>query len=425
MSQNIWKDNSRLDATLLSVTQRHIVLGGDGIRKMKKGGWKIVAEEMSAESGIDLSWQAYRSRYRRLTGSTGDNSVKSSPGDPEAFMNAMKLVERPEAAQIMEDLIAPRFPDTPLVEFSWEEVYEVAERLADIAHRAQPAIVTATVHIPSNKPIAIMNTSDWHIGSRFMAYKTFRKILELSLQIPRLYWGVFGDEIDNFPLDWLPPAIMQVITPTTQKQIVHGIVDKLIEKNKLLFSFWSDHPAFTERRTGENPMEPAYMGRIPYFHGKGVIKLLLGKEEESAEEYVIYGAHQMKGRSIYNPNHPQMRALLWEVPQADFVVMGDKHQYAYSEFPHHDMAFLSGLHRNRIAHLLQVGTAKNGPDHYTIRGWTKGNFEWPIFVLYPGEHKIKRCYDFGDLEHFLGVKIDKKLLRELKEAAEAEGGFST
>lgn len=172
-------------------------------------------------------------------------------------------------------------------------------------------------------------------------------------------------------------------------------------------------------------MEPAYMGRVPYFHGKGVIQLKVGKDENNTEDYVIYGAHQMKGSSIYNPTHPQMRALLWEVPSADFVAMGDKHQYAYSEVPHHDMSFLSGLHANRTAHLLQIGTAKNGPDHYTIRGWSKGNFEWPMFVLYPGEHKIKRCYDFEDLAHLLGVTIDRKLLRELKKAAEAEGGFST
>lgn len=420
MGKDTWKDKPEWDAALLVSVQRHT--NPDTGRKS----WVKVTEELNDQLGQEFGKWTYRSRWQRLSGAVNATDMtKQSSGDPEAFLNAVKVMERPEAAKIMEDLVAPRFPDTPLPEFSWEEMYEVAERLADLSNKAQPTVTSATIHVPTNKPIAFMNTSDWHIGSRFMAYKTFRSLLDLTLSIPRLFWGVFGDEYDNFPLDWLPPAIMQVITPATQRQIVHGIVDKLIEKNKLLFSFWSNHPGFTERRTGENPMEPAYLGRIPYFHGKGVIRLKVGKEEDSAEEYVIYGAHQLKGNSIYNPTHPQMRALLWEVPSADFVIMGDKHQYAYSEVPHHDMSYLSGLHSNRTAHLLQVGTAKNGPDHYTIRGWSNGMFEWPIFILYPGEHKIKRVYDFEDLEHFLDVKIDRKLLRKLKASAKAEGGFST
>lgn len=420
MGKDTWKDRPERDAALLTSVQRHT--NESTGRKQ----WKKVKEELDDKFGETNSKAVYRCRYNRLTGAVMATDVsKFGTGDPDALVNAVKVMEKPNAAQIMEDLIAPRFPDTPFPEFSWEEVYEVAERLADISNKAQPTVTSATIHIPTNKPIALMNSSDWHIGSRFMAYKTFRALLDVTLTVPRLYWGVFGDEFDNFPLDWLPPAIMQVIDPSTQKKIVHGIVDRLIEKNKMLFSFWSNHPAFTERRTGENPMEPAYIGRIPYFHGKGVIRLKIGKDEDTAEEYVIYGAHQLKGNSIYNPTHPQMRALLWEVPSADFVIMGDRHQYAYSEVPHHDMSYLSGLHSNRTAHLLQVGTAKNGPDHYTIRGWSNGMFEWPIFILYPGEHKIKRVYDFEDLEYFLDVKIDRKLLGKLKKAAEAEGGFRT
>ena len=420
MGKDTWKDKPERDAALLGSVQRHT--NPDTGRKS----WKNIQAELNDQFKEDNSKALYRCRWVRLTGAVNaTDQVRSSPGDPDALLNAIKVMDKPGAAQIMEDLIQPRFPDTKLPEFSWEEVYEVAERLADISNKAQPTITSATVHIPSDKPIALMNTADWHIGSRFMAYKTFRSVLELSLSIPRLFWGVFGDEYDNFPLDWLPPAVMQVITPATQRKIVHGIIDRLVEKNKLLFSFWSNHPAFTERRIGENLLEPAYMGRIPYFHGKGVICLQVGKDAETAENYIIYGAHQMKGNSIYNPTHPQMRALLWEVPSADFVIMGDKHTYAYSEVPHHDMSYLSGLHSNRTAHLLQVGTAKNGPDHYTIRGWSNGMFEWPIFILYPGEHKIKRVYDFEDLEHFLDVKIDRKLLSNLKKAAEAEGGFST
>ena len=386
---------------------------------MPRGGWAKTRETVNEELGTDLTWRAIRSRFRRLTGDT-PGGVRSSPGDPEALMKAVQVMDRPEAMSTMEELIRPKFPGIQFPDFGWAEVFETAERLSELTNDATPTITSAEVVLETDKPIAFMNTSDWHIGSRFMAYKTFRAALNLCIATPRVYWAIYGDEMDNYPLDWMPPAIMQVITPRTQQKIVHAIVDELIDHGKILYSFWSDHPAFTERKTGDNPMEPIYMGRVPYFHGKGVVKLRVGEQR-----YVIFASHKFKGSSIYNPTHPQMRALLWEVPSADFVIMGHRHQYAYSEVPHHDLSYLSGLHKNRVAHLLQVGTAKSGPDHYTIRGWSDGMFEWPIFVLYPGEHKVKRVYDFEDLEHFLDIKIDQKLLKDLREAAELEGGFST
>jgi hypothetical protein len=235
----------------------------------------------------------------------------------------------------------------------------------------------------------------------------------------RVYWGLYGDESDNFPMDWLPPAVQQVISPRSQRLLVKAIGEGLMDRGKVLWAFWSNHYEFTTRKIGEDLMGSIWQGKVPYFQGKGVIKLNIGIDDP--EQYIIYASHEFKGSSMYNVNHPQTKALLWEVPQADFVIMGDKHKYGYTEMPHHDNAYLAGLHKAHIAHLLQIGTAKTGPDHYSIRGWSNGMLEWPIFILYPGEHKIKRAYDFKDLEYFLDVKIDPILLKRLDEAAEEEG----
>lgn len=387
--------------------------------------WIKIAEEFNASELSDgrahpnfkkVNKDQVRGRWRQLVDAKGDDAVY----DPDRYLDAMREVDL-EGDVILEKLVFPKFPDLKVPEFDWKAWYEAAELLAKLTNEMDPTITSTRIHIPTDKPIALMNVGDWHLGSRFVAYKTFRALLDVTLATERVYWANYGDESDNFPMDWLPPAIQQVITPRSQRLLVNAITQQLIDKGKMLWSFWSNHHGFTERRIGEDLLAPVFQDNIPFFHGKGVVKLKIGANEATAEEYVIYGSHEFKGSSMYNINHPQMRALLWEVPSADFVIMGDKHKYGYTEVSHHDNAFYAGLHKNHIAHLLQIGTAKTGPDHYTIRGWSAGMFEWPCFILYPDRHVIKRAYDFADLEHFLDVKIDPKLLAKLDEAAEEEG----
>ncbi len=375
------------------------------------------AEDLRERPGFtNINRDMLRSHWRNLV---SDPNATSNI-DPDRYLEAMREVDL-SGEEILSKIISPRFPGLTPAEFNWEEWYEAAEMMASLTNRLDPTITNAVVHIPTDKPIAFMNTGDWHIGSRFVAYKTFRALLDLLLATERVYWANYGDETDNFPMDWLPPAVQQIITPKAQRLLVAAMVERMIDKGKLLWSFWSNHHAFTERKIGEDLMAPMFMGKVPFFHGKGVIRFKIGLDEETAEEYIIYASHEFTGSSVYNINHPQMKALLWEVPQADFVIMGDKHKYGYTEVSHHDNSYYAGLHKNHIAHLLQVGTAKTGPDHYSIRGWSSGMLEWPIFVLYPDKHVIKRAYDFDDLEYFLGVTLDKRLLRRLEQAAEEEG----
>lgn len=363
-----------------------------------------------------ISRDMLRSRYRMLVDDHGDGSK----ADPNRYLRAMREVEL-EGDDILEKLVSAQFPDLKVPQFDFEAWYAAAENLASLTNQLDPTITSATIHVPTNKPMCFMNMGDMHLGSRFVAYKTFRALFDILMATPNVYVGGYGDENDNFPMDWLPPAVQQIIAPKAQRLLVQALMEQMIERGKLLWSFWSNHHAFTERRIGENLMAPIYQGKVPFFHGKGVIRLKVGPDIETAEEYIIYASHEFSGQSIYNINHPQMRALLWEVPMADFVIMGDKHKYGYTEVSHHDNAFYAGLHKSHIAHLVQIGTAKTGPDHYSIRGWSAGMLEWPMFILYPDRHRIKRAYDFEDLAHFLDVDIDPKLLRRLKDAAEEEG----
>jgi hypothetical protein len=376
--------------------------------------WKNITKEYNEKFKEDRSKDAIRARVRLITGNLQNGRILQGDEIMDARLHSDEVNDNSE--ELLEAMVQPKFPDIKVPEFQWEEWYEVADRLGDMTNKADPTMTAAKVQLNTSDPIALMHVGDWHLGSRFVAYKTFRALLDLTMATERVFWGLYGDDADLFPLGWLPPAMGMVITPVMQRRLVSSIANELTKNGKALWSFWGNHDGFDEKQIGESLITPIWQGNIPYFHGKGVIRLQVGENE-----YIIYGAHAFKGSSIYNVNHAQMRALLWEVPQADFVVMGHKHTFGYAEVPHHEQAYLAGLHQSRMAHLLQIGSPKTGPDRYTIRGWSQGIFEWPIFVLYPDEHKIKRAYDFEDLEHFLGVTIDKSLLEALEEAARLEG----
>jgi hypothetical protein len=83
------------------------------------------------------------------------------------------------------------------------------------------------------------------------------------------------------------------------------------------------------------------------------------------------------------------------------VIQGDKHRYAFQEVSHRTKAYDAGLQENLIARMVQVGTAKTGPDPYTLRKFDRGIFIWPCFVFSALQHDVHRVYDRTALEWYL------------------------
>lgn len=294
----------------------------------------------------------------------------------------------------------PEFPDLPDVnDVSVEEYLDHIDTVQAFRQKVDPVITSAKIRLPTNgKPVAFSPTSCWHLGGLYTFHEEFRKKMNDVLTIDRFYWGAHGDEIEMFPPNWANTVFNNLIPPSQQKRLVAKIINKLHENGKLLYSMWSNHPAFEERITGENPIEILYKDKIPYFSGKGIVKLYVDDEL-----YVMSVAHLFKGHSQWNPNHSQRRQLD-NIPQADFVIQGDKHTYSYQEIASKIEAFDAGLQANYITHLVQTGTAKSLNDPYTIRGWQRGAFIWPTFILSAKEHKIHRVYDLATLEWYLQRK---------------------
>jgi hypothetical protein len=252
--------------------------------------------------------------------------------------------------------------------------------------------------IPSRRPVAILLAGCMQTGGRWTHHKMLRDKFGQMLSHPGVYVGLFGDEIDNFRSGSFAGARSvydQAIMPDKQKALWKLFMRQIGPRT--LWGMWSQHGAMWDERDGHNVIKDTYREyKIPYFDGMGYVTLTVG-----SETYNLAVSHEFPGSSMYNKTHAQKRALWQRFPNADAVIQADRHQYAVSEETAYGHEVIAGNRKSPFVYLIQIGTAKGGPDQYTIRGWERGVMEWPWLVLYPDEHLIKVTRHFEDVQLWL------------------------
>lgn len=285
-------------------------------------------------------------------------------------------------------------------DFDLKEFVRWAREEVRRAQLEDPIVTHDTFTFEGDKPVAAIFPSCMHLGGRYTMYEAFEEIFERVLTIPRLYWGSLGDDIEGFLAGFRDvKAVYDQLRPVPyQLEILREVLGKIAEHDKLLFGVSSQHGGkWLRKDTGKDPVKQLYLDMgVPYFDGMGYVKFLVGEQE-----YNVAFAHSFKGSSQWNPSHPQTRALRWNFPNADVVVMGDRHEPAVQQFPVYKHEFEAGNRKSAMALMLQSGTAKTGPDPYTIENWPTGTMGWPIVVFMPDEHKIKWSWDLDDIQYWL------------------------
>lgn len=271
---------------------------------------------------------------------------------------------------------------------SMDDLFALAKQSAKVIDQIDPIITHETITFDVDEPIGILFVSCAHLGSRFTFYEHFEQIFQQVLATPRLYWLSLGDDVEGFLpgfLDASAIAEQSIAHPLVQRRMLAYVLDKLADEGKLLAGCASQHGGdWPRKKIGEDPIKQMYLARnVPFFDGKGLLTLNIGKQT-----YHIALAHAFPGSSISNPNYAQRRAALYDYPQADVLVQGDRHKYACAEYSLPPMEFDAGLRQSYMQWLLQVGTAKTGPDRYSIRGWSRGVLEWPVMIFRPDRHAI-------------------------------------
>lgn len=294
----------------------------------------------------------------------------------------------------------PEFPSLSNDEVSLDEWLDLVDSIQKVRGKAHPVIGAADVKIDAGgKPICVVFVSCIHFGGLYTFHQAIREKILALLDIPRLYFVFLGDEVEHFPPGWASTVFENLIPPEDQRAAIGKLIDMVCDKGKLLAACWSNHPAFHEKLTGEDPMEGIYRRNgIPYFKGKGILKLCLG-----SQMYVLSLAHDFPGSSIYNPTHAQGRQQK-SMNFADVIASGHKHRYAFQMYEVNEGAADAGLTEVRQVFLIAVGSAKTMMDPYTIRRWESGQWcfdTWPTLCFSGCTHNINQVHDMGALEFYL------------------------
>lgn len=287
-----------------------------------------------------------------------------------------------------------------LPELDLDRIFQLTRELVALENTIDPVYTLDTLNFNTDRPVAVMFPSCVHFGGRYTAYEDFEKIFNRVLDMPRVYWASLGDDVEGF-LAQFPNAesgYEQIFDPRTQIKILEKLLGKLDERNKLLFGLGSQHGGkWFSKNWGTNPIKALYLAlNKPFYDGKAYIKFEVG-----SQVYNVAVAHFFKGDSQWNPLQPHSKAFHFDFPNADLLVMGDKHQYAVTEAPAFEWEYEAGNRASNRVLMLQSGTAKTGPDKYTISGWSRGQLGWPTVVFYPDTHKMKWSWDLDDVERWL------------------------
>lgn len=287
---------------------------------------------------------------------------------------------------------------------TWKRLGDIADEINDIRDEEEPVLthVEMTAHTPG--PVAIMFASCSHLGGRWTNHAAFRTLIERVIEMDGLYIATLGDEIEGFIPGFRDVTAVgdQPLGVPLQEKMVKSVVADLVEAHKLICGAGSQHGSqWQERNLGKSPMNEIYRQvGLPWFTGQAYVKLHVG-----CQVYNLAIAHEFPGHSMYNLLHPHARAHRFNFPMADAVIQGDKHTYALEETTSYVWEYDAGNRPSPFVWFVQTGTAKTGNDPYTVRGWSRGIFEWPMLIFHGDSHHIEGTRNLSTARHWLqGVK---------------------
>lgn len=284
-----------------------------------------------------------------------------------------------------EPINIPIFLDKKKAEdINWREWFKNLKQRQDLHQRTSSSQDEATIEIKTDKKIAVLFSADWHTGSVAVDYDELEQNLGIILNTDRVYMITVGDLIDSFRnFRSLQPVLSQIISPREQTIVLESILGEFIEKAKWLAATWGTHDVERDERIyGESTVKNLLSKNLVYFNGKGTLNLIV-----NSQRYIIRMAHELKGFSIHNPNHPQGRELRWYSPDADVIASAHKHQPACQNFYQYGQPKC----------LIQTGTFQTD-DGWSKRWYGKGTVGVPTVVFHPDRHD---CFVYRSLNELL------------------------
>ena len=323
--------------------------------------WDEIAAHFGCPSG-----DAPRLRLGRLkrAGRVGDTPLHT-PLSPNAIaFPDWKVPERPNWREWLK---------------SWDDTLQLYKRANNIVQKLTVDLTSAT------KPIMLVFASDLHLGGGFTNHHEIQKSLEYILDTDRMYMACVGDSIEGFIPGVKGAESTEQMAGSVGAQLyaMESLVDEFTDAGKLALWTWGDHDAkWFEQKVGVNVVKMLVDRKVPYFPGRGLVRLKVGEQE-----YFLHVNHGELYRSILNETHSQRRMYDMVFP-ADVTVSGHLHKPAYHVAYRYEYLRDMGLPLGGKVIYIQTGTFKTGPDPYSIRFWRRGIIGVPTVVFRPDRREM-------------------------------------
>jgi len=290
------------------------------------------------------------------------------------------------------------FVDTKKAENpNWREFADLAETNQQIEKRTASTQRIATVKIETQRPIAIMFTSDWHLGDRHTDHLSWRKDIEFLLETPRLYMIDLGDDRQNARrFRVLANVLNQVLSPKQQALMMRDLIDEITREDKLLAKIGGNHDEEWDERLFGEAMQRYLCEKMkaPRFRNRGLIKLTVGETL-----YTLLVFHKTRFRSFLRRTHGAWREYELSYP-ADIVAGGHDHEPGLEHYHHYRLAAEAGMGFGGETYLVKTGTYQDSD--YGWKYFHNGGFPANYTViLWPDQKKMQFFSDPKDAVQFM------------------------
>lgn len=280
---------------------------------------------------------------------------------------------------------------------SGKELWEMFEKISEKRIENNETKRNRTIYFESKIPIALVSTSDWHIGSDTVYYKTLKQDQVYIANTEGMYQIIDGDNFDN-PIKHTSMMVNSKLSPQDSLKLLWHILE--ISKDKTVIVITGNHDDWTKEKSGISAMDNFLKEKMfTYSNSSANINILLNDIE-----YKVKVVHKYRFNSAFNLTHTVKR--LWEMGDFNFDIgiVAHHHEAGFEYFTKHG--------EKRLA-------IRNG-SYQAFTGYSQGNgFNQslplnPTFILYPDKKDMVCFMNIYEAGEFLKHERERYLKGMIK-----------
>lgn len=265
------------------------------------------------------------------------------------------------------------------------EHLKVLRDLDELVSYHQETPTEICIEIPTDKPVAIVNSADWQIGQPGVDYVQFEKDVEAWASTEGVYTALGGDARENLiqpskvgsAHNQAPISVQRAVYVLTLKKIAHGN----------LYISTGNHNYWDALAVGEDwDAELAQRLKLVYTKHAAKIYLRVGKME-----YPILRMHKGQFNSSFNLTHSCKQYQRMYFPDARIIVVEHQHVGAVEQYRYNEQECCA----------IRTGTYSVHDDYALQNGFFGSHVCNPTVVLYPDRDHMVPFKDQTDALTYL------------------------